>query len=435
MDPIIRTEQLTVIYDQGKPSETIAIQDVNIEIFPEEYIVIFGPSGCGKSTLLYALTGMEKPTHGKVLIKNNDISVLNPTELARFMRRNIGFIFQAYNLIPTLNVIQNVALPQMFEGQMKYTRMDMAKKLLTRFGVEMHADKLPQEMSGGQQQRVGIARSLINDPAIIFADEPVGNLDSRSAENVLQILLELNEKDKKTIILVTHEPRYLTYAHRVFYMRDGHLIKVVSNPQRAPLVHEVPTTPALPRVPTKEEVHAASHFYGNLSEEGAKAKIITDVLGTTHAGAERERIEAIIADRLGEKKETNDCIIMLMRSLEEGGAGIPEKDARDIMRKVNAMIEKLDFLKDSMREEQGQTKKAGIETLRHRLLEDYKTPLSFPQLHHLDALIESYTKGSIDQLQFANLLANNVQKGGVELPPKIAAGLALKLESLHHALS
>lgn len=234
----IKTENVSVIYDQGKPNETRALTDVNVTIYTEDYIVIFGPSGCGKSTMLYTISGIEKPTKGRILVTGKDITQFTPDESAKFHRSQIGMVFQAYNLIPTLTVLDNVALPQIFRGVSREKRRLRARVLLQRFGILPQAEKLPTELSGGQQQRVGIARALINEQPIIFADEPVGNLDSKSAKIVLDILYDLNVKDKKTIILVTHDPSLLTFATHVIYMKDGTVVgeKRFTPEQRAELV-------------------------------------------------------------------------------------------------------------------------------------------------------------------------------------------------------
>ena len=220
----IKTENVSVVYDRGRPSETKALIDANISIYKEDFAVIFGPSGCGKSTMLYAISGIERPTKGSIFVNEADITKFSPLESAKFHRSDIGMVFQAYNLIPTLTVVDNVALPQVFRGVSKEKRTLRAKILLQRFGILPQADKLPTELSGGQQQRVGIARALINEQPIIFADEPVGNLDSKSAKIVLDILYDLNQKDKKTIILVTHDPSLLKYATHIIYMKDGIIV-------------------------------------------------------------------------------------------------------------------------------------------------------------------------------------------------------------------
>lgn len=234
----IKTEHLGVTYDLGQPSETKALYDINIAIDKEDFAVVFGPSGCGKSTLLYAISGIEKPTSGKIWVLDKDITQFTSLEAAKFHRLQISMVFQAYNLIPTLSVLDNVALPQIFRGVSRKIKYLRAKILLERFGILPQANRLPMELSGGQQQRVGIARALINEQPVIFADEPVGNLDSKSAKIVLDILYDLNIKDKKTIILVTHDPTLLKYATHIIYMKDGIVVgeKKFTKEQRDQLV-------------------------------------------------------------------------------------------------------------------------------------------------------------------------------------------------------
>lgn len=226
MEPLIKIENLSVIYDRGLPSEMTAINNINADINPKEFVIIFGPSGCGKSTLLYSISGMETEYIGKILITGKSIHDLNQTELAKFRRDKVGLVFQSFNLIPSLNVLMNTVLPQIFKGGNRLTRARKAKKLLARFNILNLANRLPQFLSGGQQQRVAIARSLINEPSIILADEPLGNLDSKSALEVMKIFEELNQREGKTVIMVTHEALYLKYAEKIIYMKDGEIIRI-----------------------------------------------------------------------------------------------------------------------------------------------------------------------------------------------------------------
>lgn len=220
-DPIIEVNQLRVIYNKGKSNEVRSLDGVDVKIYPEEYIIIFGPSGCGKSTLLYGISGLQAPTYGEVLVEGKNLKTMTKKESVEFHQLRIGMVFQAFYLIPTLTVLDNVCLPKVFRGEDFKERREKGMHLLRRFGIAEQADKFPNELSGGQKQRVSIARALINDPEIILADEPVGNLDSESAENVLEIFKEINTKDKKTLIMVTHNPEHLHYADRILHMKDG----------------------------------------------------------------------------------------------------------------------------------------------------------------------------------------------------------------------
>lgn len=233
-DPIIQVEHLKVIYNRGKQNEVRSLFDVSVKIYPKEYVIIYGPSGCGKSTLLYSMSGLQAPTEGQVTVEGKNLSNISKKEMVELHQVGIGMIFQAFYLIASLSVLENVCLPKVFRGEPKGQRQEDGIKLLHRFSIVEQAKKFPSELSGGQRQRVSIARALVNNPQIIFADEPVGNLDSESSENVMRILKELNEVDKKTIILVTHNPEHLHYADRIIYMKDGKIVKEEVNKEKRP---------------------------------------------------------------------------------------------------------------------------------------------------------------------------------------------------------
>ena len=226
MKPIIELKGVDFYYDKGKPSEVHALRDANLEIKPGEYISFFGPSGCGKSTILYIISGVEQPEKGKVIVNGQDLIDFSFKELAVYRQLGIGIIFQNFNLIPSIKNIENVALPMAFLGISPNIRKKKAMEIFERLGIADLANRYPYELSGGQQQRVGIARALANDPPIILADEPIGNLDSDNATKVLNLLKEFNLKDGKTIIMVTHEAWSLRDVGRIFYMRDGAITKV-----------------------------------------------------------------------------------------------------------------------------------------------------------------------------------------------------------------
>lgn len=224
--PLIKIKNLSVSFDVGEEKELNALENINLDIYPHEYLILYGPSGCGKSTLLNVISGLQKPTSGAVTINNRDLGSFSEKEKLDFHRHWIGMIFQSFYLIPTLSVIDNVSLPRAFLNDSPAERRRDAMNFLKRVGVSNQAEKYPQDLSGGQRQRVAIARCLMNGPKIIVADEPVGNLDSKSAYNVLSILKELNEIDKKLVILVTHDPSHLAYGDRVIHMRDGKITKM-----------------------------------------------------------------------------------------------------------------------------------------------------------------------------------------------------------------
>jgi putative ABC transport system ATP-binding protein len=216
---VIVTQNISKTY--GKPPlQVFALRETNLYIKQGDYIAIIGPSGSGKSTLMNLLGCLDKPTSGKIFIDGSDVSTLNENELARIRREKIGFIFQKYNLIPTLNALENIELSMGFAGVDSQTRTTKAKQLLEMVELSKRLTHKPSEMSGGEQQRVAIARSLANNPSIILADEPTGNVDSKSGENIMNILEEVNRKGE-TIIVVTHNMAIAQRAKRVLRIQDG----------------------------------------------------------------------------------------------------------------------------------------------------------------------------------------------------------------------
>lgn len=235
-DPIlIKVRDLSKVYSVGK-HKLKALNNVNLDIMRGEFCAITGPSGSGKSTLLNMLAGLEPPTKGKILIDGELISNLNEKKLVRFRRKKVGFIFQSFNLIPTMNCLENISLPLTFQGVNKNKRRKQAKELLKLVGLSTHAKHKPSELSGGQQQRIGIARALISNPAIIFADEPTGNLDSATSREILTLIKKVAREHKQTIVMVTHDLDLAQYADKIFIIVDGQITRVLSgiDPTEAP---------------------------------------------------------------------------------------------------------------------------------------------------------------------------------------------------------
>jgi len=203
-----------------------ALDGVSMDVEEGEFVVIMGPSGSGKSTLLNLIGCLDKPTEGEVLINGVETSSLNDNRLTELRRDTIGFIFQTYNLIPTLTALENVELPMIFKGVGRREREERAKELLKNVGLEKEMNRKPNEMSGGQQQRVAIARALANNPKILLCDEPTGNLDTKSGEQVMEIIRHQNEVLGVTVILVTHDPSLAKYGDRVIRLRDGKIESV-----------------------------------------------------------------------------------------------------------------------------------------------------------------------------------------------------------------
>lgn len=208
-----------------KGIETNALRGVDMEIKKGEYVAILGPSGCGKSTLMHVMGCLDTPTKGRVFVEEREISKLDDDELAKIRREKIGFVFQAYNLIPSLTAAENVALPMRFSGHGRSESQKKAKEILKKTGLEKRMNHKPNELSGGEQQRVAIARSLANNPEAILADEPTGNLDTEAGREIFELLEDLHKKTGKTIVVVTHDINLAKRAHREIRMIDGKIDK------------------------------------------------------------------------------------------------------------------------------------------------------------------------------------------------------------------
>ena len=219
---MIRLEEVTKVYRMGM-EEVRALDGVTLWVDEGEMLVIMGPSGSGKSTLLHIIGCLDRPTEGKVFIDGKDISRLSDAQLARLRNSAIGFVFQQFNLLPRMTAFGNIELPLIYAGIPRKERIRRVKTLLKRFELEDRARHRPGQLSGGQQQRVAIARALANEPKIILADEPTGNLDTASGKTVIENLVRLN-KEGITVIVVTHDPEVASIGHRIIYLRDGKIV-------------------------------------------------------------------------------------------------------------------------------------------------------------------------------------------------------------------
>ncbi len=226
--PIIKVTNLRKVYFMGE-ERVVALKNINLEIMKGEICCIFGTSGSGKSTLLNQLAGLEKPTRGTVNICGVPISELNENQLAAFRQEHIGFVFQSYNLLPELTALENVSMPMMFKGMPKDLREIEAMKMLNAVGLKNRMFHFPGQMSGGQQQRAGIARAFVTRPEVVFADEPTGNLDTKTTREVMRMIRDFARKYGETIVLVSHDPEMKEYADRIVTLMDGEIISNVKN--------------------------------------------------------------------------------------------------------------------------------------------------------------------------------------------------------------
>jgi putative ABC transport system ATP-binding protein len=220
MTDIIVLDQVEKVYRRDA-LEIPVLKGINLKVPQGEYLALMGPSGSGKTTLLNLIAGIDQPTNGRVLVSGVDISTVSQTELARWRSQTIGFIFQLYNLIPVLTAFENVELPLLLTKLSRAERRKHVETALSIVGLSDRMDHYPRQLSGGQEQRVAIARAIVSDPAILVADEPTGDLDAHSAEEILMLLKRLNEEFGKTIVMVTHDPKAAARAHRMIHLDKG----------------------------------------------------------------------------------------------------------------------------------------------------------------------------------------------------------------------
>jgi putative ABC transport system ATP-binding protein len=220
---LIQTENLTKIYGSGEAAVT-ALDHVNFKVESGEFVAVMGPSGCGKSTLLHLLGGLDRSTDGKVVIAGTSLADMKDDDLTKLRRQKIGFVFQFYNLIPVLTAVENASLPVTLDGVKPADAKKRAGEWLNRFGLGERLNNRPDQLSGGQQQRVAVARALVAEPALILADEPTGNLDTRSGDEIASLLRDVTKKYGRTVVMVTHDPRIAAYADRIVFLKDGRIV-------------------------------------------------------------------------------------------------------------------------------------------------------------------------------------------------------------------
>ena len=231
LKPIISVRGLKKLYRLGE-EKMWALRGVDLDIYPGEFVCIIGRSGSGKSTLLNMIAGLEKPTKGQIIVCGKHLEKMNEKNLVEFRLKHIGFIFQQFNLFASMTAVENVAMPLVYRGVPPKERKKRAEEMLKRLGLGAHMNHKPSQMSGGQQQRVGIARALLANPPVIFADEPTGNLDSKTSEDILNLMQTVTHDEGHTLVMVTHDPTVATHADRVVTILDGEIISVVDQREK-----------------------------------------------------------------------------------------------------------------------------------------------------------------------------------------------------------
>lgn len=415
VDPLIVIDKLRIIYNQGKSNETRALEETNLTIYPHEYVIIFGPSGCGKSTLLYSISGLQRATYGEVRIKGKAISKMSEQEELEMHQKEIGMIFQAFYLISSLTILDNVCLPRVFRGEVPAVRKKDGLSLLRRFGIAEQADKMPNQLSGGQKQRVAIARSIVNSPDIILADEPVGNLDSESAQNVLDILKELNDIDKKTIIMVTHNPEHLVYADRVIYMKDGRVIKEEVFKEKRPIVKEKKPEEIEEEKKTEDsELKLLMNSFKNLLPQQIdmllipfKAKQLLSHLLSQLSEEQVSMAEAFLKELLFKNIDLSTFESRLDLDIDQGGAGWNRMRSKAFSERVQEIIDVTQKIHRAPSE--------AVLTLAQYIEHFFKLKLSPEQKLRLQAALKQRLGSSIGQLELARKLDKSLPQGGVGL--------------------
>lgn len=427
-------------FDPGTNKEVKALNDISLKIFPGEYAAFFGPSGCGKTSLLYVVAGIEKPQEGEVLIDNKDITKMSATEIAIMRQTKIGIIFQNFNLISTISVLENVALPMAFLGIGEKEAKERAKNLLERFGLGNLAVRYPNELSGGQQQRVSIARSLANDPLVILADEPMGNLDTTNAKIVLDQLRELNEKDGKTIIMVTHEVWTLRDVQKIFYVRDGKITRTEEREVKpadikipaTKLFEEVTLDDAFKGLPTEGSVPGAEggaggkldsetlgqlqSLYPELKMEDVRIKALGLLLLEGYPEQTRGRFESLLRKRIVGILEPSTFEELLDLPYREGGTGLWKRTARKLGLQCEKFIAEWQSVDEVIARLERHPKallKDEVKEMRKWLLEDVSREESTEDLVKFDEIMEERLRNIITWENFELVLTAPRKSGGL----------------------
>jgi len=425
MSVIIKIEHVNLWYDKGKPIEVHALKDINIDIEKGDYAAFFGPSGCGKTSMLYAISGIDRFQEGKVLINDRDISGLTNQELAIFSQTGIGIVFQQFNLVPSLSVLKNVALPMLFVGVSSSKAEIEAQKLIKRLGLEKYADHFPYELSGGQQQRVGIARALANNPPIIIADEPLGNLDSVSAKIVLEFLKELNEKDGRTVIMVTHEAWSLRDVKTIFHMKDGKVTEIEKS--TAGSVAESLSKQLYEQLSVKKpESNKEEDQSSQLS-----ARLLANFMLRGYSMDEINRFESFVNDRFDGKLDKKEFHNLVNKPFKEGGVGLWKKKAEKVTDYLEAIIDKrkdVEHILNTIEKNPELSILDEIQGIRKWLLEGYTGQMSPVQIIALDQVISDRIRNFVSADKIVEVLDLSNNKFGVGLSFRAAQIMAEKLE-------
>lgn len=425
----LQAANMVITYNKGKSNEFNALNNINAEIYPREYIILFGPSGCGKSTLLYTMLGGIVPDSGHMYVRGEDIYAYTPAEMNQYQQTTIGIVYQQFNLISSISVLDNVALPMIFLNKSVQERNERARILLRRFGIpDRLEDKTPVMMSGGQQQRVAVARALVNDPEILLADEPVGNLDSISAEHVMDSFEVINERDRKTVILVTHDAKYLPYAHRVFYMRDGLLRRIVINPEK---VQPKRTKPGETIV---TEIEQLARLYPYSEPLELKVKSLVNFMTQTIGFTQLARLEGAVLEVLKGKMDEEIFADFLMKPVVEGGVGMHGDEVSRITKHLFTLVmysrDVAKFREDRANDDLFVHQQKFIDRVLQYIETEVGLKASKDQLRALKSAIAERVGGIINGDDFERRLSLSAELGGTQFDADTAYLIARYMEKL-----
>lgn len=427
-EPIIKLKDLDITYNLGKENEYKATHGMNMDIYPGEFVAFFGPSGCGKSTIFYSILGILEPSAGQLLVKGENPYSFSPEEMVRFQTKVIGIIYQAFYLIPSLSVIDNVALPQIFQGITPNKRKDWAKLILKRFGMDEQAEKYPENLSGGQSQRVSVSRSMVNNPEIVLADEPTGNLDSVSTKQVMDALEEINMVDKKTVIIITHNAAQLSYAHRVFYMKDGRLLRIVPNPEKKQIA-KIDKQKIL-----VTEMDRLSKIFPYDSPDSLKVKSLVNYLTQDINYDQILRLEEMIKLMVERKISKSEFIKGLSKRFHSGGVGLSTLAAKNMSEKVEKILNQSEDARRFRRRFSDNNffsrEDELIRRLTRYLANEYTGELSKVQKKRLKELVYNRIAGLVSREDFEHISRESLDKGGLGITREKARKMNLYFEKI-----
>ena len=427
-EPIIKLKDLDITYNLGKENEFKATKSVNMDIYPEEFVAFFGPSGCGKSTIFYSILGILAPSAGQLLVKGRNPYSFSPEEMVRFQTVLIGIIYQAFYLIPTLSVIDNVALPQIFHGVSPGKRRRWAKQILKRFGMDEHADKYPENLSGGQSQRVSVSRAMVNNPQILLADEPTGNLDSVSTKQVMDSLKEINEVDKKTVVMITHNAAQLSYCHRVFYLKDGKLLRIVPNPEKKQIA-KVDRQKIL-----VTEMDQLSKIFPYDTPTQLKVKSLVNYLTQDLTYDQLERLEEFTGHIVERKISKDEFKKLLQKKFREGGVGVSSSLAKLMSEKVDKILKQAEdarrFRRRFLTNNFFSREHVLINHLTKYLVNECRGKINPAQTKRIKEIVYKRVAGLSSKLDFSNSMKKSFIDGGAGLSKPVADKLTVYFEKI-----